>query len=68
MKKCDSCDEESVWIVFASYTIDDAEAHPVHARYPVPMFRTCQEHLSILIAVDATSKMSTRQWLVKAAR
>lgn len=67
LRPCDlpDCDEPMRFRVYASYNADHGEnTHPLHARYPMPMYRTCDTHLSTLIERDAPTRGSTRQYIV----
>jgi hypothetical protein len=53
------------WIVYASYQLETNEIHPRLARYPGAMARTCDDHLTIVLAQDANSMASTKSWVVE---
>jgi hypothetical protein len=64
-RSCDACEARMTHRVYAAYNADEGEnTHPLHARYPMPMFRACPAHLGTLMVNDARSSTSTRQWLV----
>ena len=64
--KCDTCDQNTEFLVFACYDIDpmSANGHPTMARYPMPMIRCCGEHLVEQISKDSSSPSGTNQWVV----
>ena len=51
--------------IYASYNADQGEkTHPLHARYPGAMYRTCAEHIGALCLTDDAGAFSTRQWII----
>lgn len=66
-RRCDAdgCDEPMRFRVYASYNADQGEnVHPLHARYPGAMYRSCPAHLTSLIERDVAAPLSTRQYIV----
>lgn len=68
--KCDNCALQAGWLIYAAYDAKTLtkDAHPTVSRYPLPMKRTCDNHLIDFITEDSESPTSTRQWIVKAVR
>jgi hypothetical protein len=69
MTGCDvnGCTAPIRFRLYAAYNADHGEnIHPLHARYPAAMHRSCSEHIGTLALGDAASPFSTRQWLVVA--
>jgi len=66
MTGCDICGAPVVFRAYASYNADQGEnAHPLHARYPAPMYRSCAEHIGELLRDEPGSLLPPqRQWLV----
>lgn len=66
----DDCDEASDFRAFACYdhpAIAELEvAHPLVARYPMPMIRACWLHLSRLMFRDMGAPGTTARWVVEA--
>jgi hypothetical protein len=61
----DGCDATVEFRVYATYNADQGEnVHPLHARYPGAMWRSCSEHLGALALRDDAGPLSTRQWLI----
>lgn len=62
---CDVCGAHAQFRAYASYDIDDGRnAHPHHARYPMPMIRACADHLTEMMLHDLNAPGTTRQWVV----
>ena len=66
---CDEpgCTEQMRFRLYASYNADQGEnTHPLHARYPGVMYRSCEAHVGALASGDIAKPFSTRQWIVVA--
>lgn len=66
---CDNqqCERDAQWRVYASYNADHGEnVHPLHARYPMPMIRACDEHVASQMRSDYSmgDLFSTRQYII----
>lgn len=69
---CDFCERQTRWIVHAAYDIEGehylhsptGNIHPLLSRYPAPMARACDEHLTIFLIQDSKSTASSLMWVV----
>jgi hypothetical protein len=62
---CDTpdCTTPAMFRLYAAYNADDGEnAHPLHARYPIAMHRSCMTHVAATMLVP--DRLATGQWLV----
>lgn len=62
------CFVTPLWRVFAAYPVDPAAVHPMLARYPMPMFKACPAHLSMLMMADGQGPGSTGGYFVEPIR
>lgn len=68
MTKCDRCQTEADWLVYAAHNVlrnERFETLVVH--YPAPMIRSCDAHLAEALAEDIDHVASTEKWLVTPA-
>jgi hypothetical protein len=66
MRECDTpdCTNPATFRLYAAYNADNGEnVHPLHARYPMAMHRSCMTHVAATMLSD-TGRFATGQWLV----
>lgn len=70
MPQCDGCELDAEWLIYAAYEEEaiNLKVHPLVARYPLPMKKSCNFHVASLLTDDSEKPATTRQWLVRPAR
>ena len=61
---CDWCNQPATWTLTASYYHSPAP-HPLHAAYPAPQARCCNQHLTNHLDKDTSTDGSTNQWIIQ---
>jgi hypothetical protein len=64
---CDECGAPAVFVAYASYEVNPAATHALLARYPMPMIRSCAEHIGGQLLADTAAFGATRTWVVNCA-
>lgn len=65
---CDFCTLKDRWLVYAAYQLDANGLHQKFARYPAPMAKTCDDHLTQFLMKDVLLEFSTKSWVVMPAQ
>lgn len=70
MAQCDGCELDAEWLIYAAYDEEaiNIRVHPLVARYPLPMKRSCNHHISGMLTEDSEHLTTTMQWIVKPAK
>jgi hypothetical protein len=70
---CDACTADAAWLAYAAFPAEQPHdapppIHPTVARYPAPMIRACNNHLTDRLTRDTEFTGSTAQWVIVPAK